>query len=137
MNETKIKDLISCSSYLGSEIMVYPVSSVLTKAQTFFINKNNLERPLSSFSGGNSTLFSVPGFLLRLKLAAVLDPYLKKEYQLSQFYTYAIVSTISDFFNVLIRCPSEHYRQQFQSGNYLKFSLFYKDYIGHLGPFSF
>ena len=137
MSESSITDLIAVASYLSSEFIVYPISSAVTKVQASFVNQNALQRSFSSYAGANSIAFSIPGFLLRLKLSNICDPYFKNELHFSQFTTYVIVSSLADFCNVIIRAPAEHYRQQFQIGAYTSYMKFYRDYIGYMGPFSF
>jgi Mitochondrial carrier protein len=137
MEETIAKDVIMCASYFTAEVLVYPISSLLTRVQAIFVNHTVLQRSFSIYSGGSSLLLNVPGFLLRIKISEVCDPYLRKEMHYSQFTTYVLVSSFADIFNSILRAPAENYRQQFQTGNYTSFSKFYKDYLGHLGPFSF
>ena len=137
MEQAKVKDMVSCGSYLGSEVLTYPISSIITRIQAVYVNQLVVQRSFSTYYGGTSVLCSVPGFLLRIKLGSVFDPYLRSEYNLSQFASYVIVSSTADLFNVLLRCPSEHYRQQFQTGGYTSFRQFYRDYLGYMGPFSF
>lgn len=110
---------------------------MLTRVQAIFINQQAVQKSLSVYAGCGSVVFSIPGFVLRLKLGAVLDPYIKSHYNLSQFTTFAIVSSMADALNVIFRTPAEHYRQQYQTGSYGNIKKFTHDYLGHLGPLGF
>jgi len=133
MEDTNIKHYLTTSTYMISEFVLFPVTSMLTRVQSVYINRNVNQQRMSSFHGIGHLPFLVPGFLFRLKLSSTLDPYLQTKYSLSQVATFSIVSSLSDFINVFLKTPSEHYKQQFQSGNYTSLSKFLKEYYGNGG----
>lgn len=133
MEDAQIKNYLNTSTYLISEFALYPVTTMITRAQAVYINRTVNQQRMSSFHGIGHLPFLIPGFLIRLKLSNTLDPYLQSKYNLSQIATFSIVSSVADSINTLIKAPSEHYKQQFQSGNFTSTAKFFKEYYGNGG----
>jgi phosphatidylinositol phospholipase C delta len=133
MEETRFKEWLTCSTYLASEYVLFPLTTSLTRVQALYVNRGVTHQKLSSFNGIGQIPFLLPGFMCRLRLSATLDPYLKSQYSLSQVTTFAIVSSLSDLINVILKAPSENYKQQMQVGSYTSARLFLKDYFSSGG----
>ena len=133
MEEANIKELVSISSYLASEFVLYPLTTTLTRVQALYVNRGITNQKLAIFNGISQVPFLLPGFYCRLKLSSTLDPLLRDKYNLAQVTTFAVVSSLSDVINVLFKTPSEHYKQQMQVGTYADFKTFFKDYYSNQG----
>ena len=133
MEEANIKDLVSTSSYLISEFALYPLTTVLTRVQALYVNRGITNQKLSIYNGISQVPFLLPGFYCRIKLSSTLDPLLRDKYSLSQVSTFAVVSSLSDVINALIKTPSEHFKQHMQVGTYANFKTFFRDYQSNGG----
>ncbi|CAG9324985.1 PET8 [Blepharisma stoltei] len=134
MSQDNSKDIVKCASIILAESLLYPVSSILTRIQTNNLNILALKQPLSSFYGVGSIVTSLPAFLFRLKVCDVAHPIVQNRFGLSQFTTFFLVSGFADIVSCIIRCPTEHWRQQFQTGMYSSIKDLYKDILGYKGP---
>lgn len=133
MEDAQIKNYLNTSTFLISEFALYPITTMTTRVQAVYINRTVNQQKMSSFHGIGHLPFLIPGYLIRLKLSNTLDPYLQSKYNLSQIAAFSIVSSISDAANTFIKAPSEHYKQQFQSGNFTSTTKFFKEYYGNGG----
>jgi hypothetical protein len=71
MEDRYAQDLVKGASILLAEGAAYPISSVVTRAQSLYINPMVIEKPFSSFNAISSVLTAVPVHILKVKCASV------------------------------------------------------------------
>lgn len=73
------KDFIKCASILGTEMLLYPVSSIITRFQATNINLPVIRQPFSVMAGVGSVFTSMPQLLFRLKVCDVIHPIIQEK----------------------------------------------------------
>mmetsp|Transcript_4909 Transcript_4909/g.9193 ORF Transcript_4909/g.9193 Transcript_4909/m.9193 type:complete len:305 (+) Transcript_4909:843-1757(+) len=133
--EVDPKIVVTCMSALSGEVIAYPITSLITRAQAVTFFPSNLNRPFSIFAGCPSVLAIIPGFLLRAQLFKVVYPDLVEKKKLSSAQAFCMLSTVSDVLSSVLRAPFENYRHRMQTGEYSSLSQTATEYAGHKGPF--
>jgi hypothetical protein len=72
--EVDAKVVVTCMSAVSAEVIVYPITTLVTQAQAVTFYPSNLNRPFSTFAGCPSVLSIIPGFLLRTQMFKVVYP---------------------------------------------------------------